>query len=588
MSLLRPWLAPCLLLGVGMVALVDAALGGDLVGGVAVLVVTVVASYLVGARQPRAAAAVISGSAAVMLTVANQVADPGRYSAANDLFFFAVLVGGVALAGNLVSARAAQVRELRTLSAIRAEQRVREVEAARLEERTRLDAGVTRAMMQRMSAVVVQAAGVRREGAHARDRHAVALVESGGRATLQELREVLGSLHAPADLLDEQPADTPEPQRTGLGWVDVVVGCSGIPVAVECVASSASQGPAIANVVAGVALGLPLVWRRTHPLLSGSAFLGLVALMASLLTPLGGTVTILLPLSLVAYALGAHTRGPRRGAALGLLLGGGLLVALLGSWADAGAAGTDGLVPSLVWMGLAFGAGVLAAQHTDRAARLADLLGRVEAGREDEVRLAVAEQRQALARDLHDTVAHAMTVVCLHAEAAQQQWSDETAVAQSLAVIESAAREAMGHLRVGLGVLETEVEAGAQLHDELTAFAASLGVPVTVSDSDSTVLSPSEVPLVRRLVREALVNVARHAKGSPAHVLITHGSDQLVIEVTNPASQSGRFTSGSQRGLTGLHELCSAHGGRLEHGTTSEGGYRVAAYLPPAHVAVPA
>jgi signal transduction histidine kinase len=428
--------------------------------------------------------------------------------------------------------------------------------------------------------LVVQASGVRREGAWARDREAVARVESGGRETLEELREVLGSMDGPIERTAE-PARTPAAPEPGLGWVDVLVGCSGIPVAVECVTTATSRGPVIANVVAGVALGLPLVWRRTHPLISCGAFLVVAVLMTSLLTPLAGTVTILLPVSFLAYALGAHTRGPRRAASLVLLLGGGLLVSLANSTSDP----SDGLLPSLVWLGLAFGAGVLAAQHADRALRLADLLERVEAGREDDVRLAVAEQRQAIARDLHDTVAHAMTVVCLHAEAAQQQWSDDHAVEQSLTIIESAAREAMGHLRTGLGALEAQVDPAEGTADEVRAFAASLGVPATVSVDVE--MSSAERSLARRVVREGLVNVARHATGTTARVRITREGEGLVVAVSNAASHGPVFTDGSQRGLAGLSELFAMRGGSVEHGSTPEGGYAVTAYLPAERSSVP-
>jgi signal transduction histidine kinase len=179
-----------------------------------------------------------------------------------------------------------------------------------------------------------------------------------------------------------------------------------------------------------------------------------------------------------------------------------------------------------------------------------------------------------------------MTVVCLHAEAAQQQWSDDRVVEQSLAVIESAAREAMTHLRTGLGALETEPRPSEQLADEASAFAASLGVPVTVSAG--TELSPQERALARRVVREALVNVARHAPGTSAHVRIAHEADRLVVEVTNAASTGSTYVDGSRRGLVGLRDLFSAQGGMLEHGPTPEGGYGVAAYLPSRPSPVPA
>src|SRR4051812_18902153 len=116
----RVWVAAILLPGIALVALADAALGGRVVATPLLTLGTVVAAYLVGAwLAPRPAILVLSG-AAVLLTAANQRADAGHYTAANDLFFFAVLVAGLGLAGNLISARAAQVRELRTLTDVRA------------------------------------------------------------------------------------------------------------------------------------------------------------------------------------------------------------------------------------------------------------------------------------------------------------------------------------------------------------------------------------------------------------------------------------------------------------------------------------
>src|SRR5204863_282656 len=83
---------------------------------------------------------------------------------------------------------------------------------------------------------------------------------------------------------------------------------------------------------------------------------------------------------------------------------------------------------TLVWLAVAVTSGVVAARHQARASGLRQLLDLTESGRGYELRLAVAGQRQAVARDLHDSVAHAMTVVCLHAEAAQRRTDDRGAV----------------------------------------------------------------------------------------------------------------------------------------------------------------
>ncbi len=573
----RAWVAPALLLGISVAAVLVAVLGGDLVDNPAFTVAMVVSAYLVGAWLRPVPGALTCLGAVAALTVANQQADAGRYSAANDFFFFAVLVGGLALAGELITARAAQVRDLRRLTAVRETQRAAELQAARLEERTRIDAGITRSMMQRMGALVVQASGVRREGAAGPAREGVARMEAAGRATLDDLREVLGSLREPVEPAPPEaaPPVTAEPP---VGAVDLLVGLCGVPVAFECVASAAAQGPVWANALAGVAIGVPLVWRRQHPLTSACLSFALAAAMTALLTPLPATVTPLLPVSLVAYALGAHTTGIRRLPAAVLLVLGSVAVGLA-SPTDSRDPGS--LAPTLVWLSLAFGAGVLAAQHAVRAARLQELVERIEEGREYDVRLAVAEQRAAVARDLHDTVAHAMTVVCLHAEAAQQRWEDPDAVATSLDTIEASAREAMEQLRHGLDTLQPD-QGPDDPEDEVRAVAGSLGISPRVEGLAS--LDPRDWVLARRVVREALVNVSRHAPGSEVTVRCSRSDDTLLVEVVNgPApgpSPGAAFGGGSGRGLSGLGEHLEQHGCGLEHGALPGGGYRVAAYLP--------
>ena len=173
--------------------------------------------------------------------------------------------------------------------------------------------------------------------------------------------------------------------------------------------------------------------------------------MSATLTPLPLTVSALLPLSIAAHAVGDYTRGWRRVVGLGVVLLGvaGIVVASPPGSTDAG-----GVVPTLIWIGLAFGAGMVAAQHSTRAAALQTLLTSIEAGRGHEVRLAVAEQRQHVARDLHDSVAHAMTVVCLHAAAARTHRDDLELTRASLATIEETVRGGMDELRQGLDALD--------------------------------------------------------------------------------------------------------------------------------------
>jgi len=321
------------------------------------------------------------------------------------------------------------------------------------------------------------------------------------------------------------------------------------------------------------------------------------ALMSATLTPLPLTVTALLPLSIAAHAVGDYTRGWRRLVGLGAVVLGvaGIVVASPPGTTDEG-----GVVPTLIWIGLAFGAGTLAAQHSTRAAALQTLLTSIEAGRGHEVRLAVAEQRQHVARDLHDSVAHAMTVVCLHAAAARTHRDDLDRTRASLATIEETVRGGMEELRQGLDALhldegstpeaslgstdDREVSAG-DLGREVGQIASNIAVTSVVDVTGEEVkLGAAVVPVARRVIREALVNVARHARPAHARVRIVADPAHLVVEISNQTErdhgQGHGFDHGSGTGLRGLAELVRGHGGRLEHGSPTDAEFVVTAYLP--------
>ena len=315
--------------------------------------------------------------------------------------------------------------------------------------------------------------------------------------------------------------------------------------------------------------------------------------MSAALTPLPLTVSSLLPLTLGAHAVGDYARGWGRGAGLGVLMAGVAGVVLA---SPPGSADPEGLVPTLMWIGLAFGAGVVAAQHSTRAAVLQALLTGIETGRGHAVRLAVAEQRQRVARDLHDSVAHAMTVVCLHAAAARGHAYDAEVVRASLSTIESTVRAGMDELRQGLDALDPVggstpdatagsilggAVTGGDLGQEVDHVASTIGVTTWWTwQAARWSWTPWSCPWPGGSIREALVNVARHARTADARVRIVAEQGQLVVEVTNEARHGVRFDHGTGTGLRGLAEVVHGHGGHLEHGSATEAEFRVTAYLP--------
>lgn len=578
-------IAAAVLVASSTVPLVDALAGGDLTGHPAVLLAAASGGYAVGALCRGRHAAALCAVGAVALTWANQVDSPGSYPVLDDLVFFALVVGGPALAGATVAAWSRQIRELRAVSRRIEEQRAAAVRAARLEEQNRVESRVQREIIHRMGAIVLQAGGARTTASSEDAREALGTIESTAREALQATREAVGVLREPAA---RQPV--PPPMVAGsdttvavpawrLAPLDVAAGSCGLLVAVEAVVSGAGQGPVWADVTAGLALGAPLVLRRRWPVATAAAVLALAAAMSTRLTPAMTMVTTLVPVLLAAYSVGAHARGrARRGVGLVVIWAGILGVALASPPASRDPAG---LGPSLIWVTLAVAAGTVTAKRAERAAQLERLVAELERGRDAEVRLAVAEQRHRIARDLHDCVAHAMTVVCLHAAAGHQPGCDRETVQRTLDLVLSTSREGMAELRRGLEEYD-DVGAGDTWFDvdhvAANARLAGQDVELTVVGDPAPLPGPTG-RLAARVVREALVNAARHAPGATVHVRLGHEAHGLLVEVTDEGGAASGFHEGSGTGLAMLAEWVREQGGRLDHGPTGR-GYRVRAVLP--------
>jgi signal transduction histidine kinase len=557
----------------------DGLAGGHLVGTPWFTLAIVAAGFLIGSwlRPWSAVAGAFLGASA--LTTANQIGDRGAYSVVNDYFFFAVLLGGAVLAGALISGRSAQLRRLRELSRVRARQHEDEIAAARLDEHSRLQTSVAAAMVERLEDVVALT-WTARTGA---DATALYAVEAAGRTVLEELRSVVGVLRrmpsVAASAVDRVLRRPPPP----IIWSDALASCAGIPLAVEAVAGSHARGPAFANVVVAVALGLPLLFRRRRPLAATATVFAVAILMTAVLTPLPTTVTVLAPLSLSAYAVGAHLRGLRRLVGVGVLVAGLALTVVV---SPPTARDPAGLVPTLVWVGLAVLFGVVSEQYAHRATMVAELLSTVEQGRRHELDLVLAEQRATLAGELHDNLAHAMTVVCLHAEAAQLPGVDPSTVQTSIDAIEGAAGQALVELRSGLtGLLD--VDGPVRLDRAITRIAYGLGLHPVIEAVCTSGCAPDESTVLLRVVREALVNVARHAPGAPVVVRLETDVTTIRVSVRNGSAVGtpvGLVGAGS--GLEGLDTRVRSAGGRLRWGRRSGGGFEVMLELPRSDLAV--
>src|SRR5918995_1765733 len=226
-----------------------------------------------------------------------------------------------------------------------------------------------------------------------------------------------------------------------------------------------------------------------------------------------------------------------------------------------------------------------------RAAVEHDRAEGLERTREELARRAVVEERLRIARELHDVVAHALSVIAVQAGAGRVVGEDSPATArEALASIETASRSALGEMRRLLMVLrsdEGEVEPlvpspGLSELEGLVAATVRSGLPVEVRiDGDRVALPAGGGLAAHRLVQGALTNVRKHAHASRASVVISYDPDEVRIEVLDDGvgpRANGRLGAG--HGLVGMRERAALYGGTVETGPGLDGGFRVTARIP--------
>jgi signal transduction histidine kinase len=240
---------------------------------------------------------------------------------------------------------------------------------------------------------------------------------------------------------------------------------------------------------------------------------------------------------------------------------------------------------------IAIGGGVAGHVLHDReqvAASLAARARELEEEREAHAALSVRYERARIASELHDIVAHAISVMVVQAGAGQRLAArDPQATSEAFAAIAGAARQAeedMGRLVALLGDPEAIGPApDLALVEELVARAAGSGLDVSLRLEGSREGLPAElVAVAYRVVQEGLTNALRYASGSAVSVLVGGAAGELLVEVANGPGQghADLAGSGSGRGLGGLRERVTACGGTLDAGPVDGGGWRVRARLP--------
>jgi signal transduction histidine kinase len=320
---------------------------------------------------------------------------------------------------------------------------------------------------------------------------------------------------------------------------------------------------------------VPVAFRRRSPRSAFAVSIGAGVLYLAIGWPMVGLGLAAL---IMTYSLAAST--PRRHSLLGLAAVELALTAeaLVGE----GPAQPDTLLGNLVILAAAWILGDGSRRRREDAVSEQHRLARQ----------AVIDERLRIARELHDVVAHSMSVIAVQAGTGRLVIDDDVEHARrTLASIEETSKRALDEMRRLLGVLRADTSDPAALApvptlddlDRLVAYAVEGGTPVDVSVEGDRRVVPAGIELAAyRVLQEALTNVRRHAAGAPARIHVTFEPTELVVEVENPlaGTQPVGGSGGAGHGLLGMRERVSLYGGSFEAGPRPDGTFRVSARIP--------
>jgi signal transduction histidine kinase len=371
----------------------------------------------------------------------------------------------------------------------------------------------------------------------------------------------------------------------GIAAVVTTVGVAEIWVPLPSVMGSGSR---VASTVVVVLMGSLLVLRRRWPLPVAVAVLWtwpLVFMVEPLLVLFWGQFV---PMAVAVFSIARYGRDrePWLGAAAGAatLLFFDLRVAAL---QDAGEIVFHWMVFVVAW---SFGWGLRRMERRARESTQRAIDAEVAAA--EQAMQAVVAERTRIARELHDVIAHSVSVMVVQAGAAEQVvGEDDETVRRALRTVRSTGTEALAEMRRVVAMIRDDEEGGSLTPQPgvdalpgLVSKASESGLQVSLAvEGDARPLPPGLDLAAYRIVQEALTNVRRHARAASAWVVLRYGDDGVDIEVVDDgagAGEHGGVPVGGGHGLVGMRERVSLYGGRLEAASQPGGGFAVRARLP--------
>ncbi len=364
--------------------------------------------------------------------------------------------------------------------------------------------------------------------------------------------------------------------------LDAVVAGLFVAWAMTEVAVGAVSGSPAVDVPTGLLATVPLLWRRRFPEASALLCASGVALKTVLGTNMDG-MAMLSAVFLAAWTLGRHRPLRHAGVVVAVMVG--MVWAVLWRVPDGN---IYDWVFALIWIGGPGAAGAGLRDQLGRVAVAAGRAARAESQRDEHARQAVRAERDRIAREMHDTLAHTISVMVLHAGAVRSRLPETLAIERAaLADSEETGRRAISDLRRLLGLLRTESGlAEVTPQPTLTGLGAliaqsrALGMEVDLRvDGDPSGLAEAIQVSAYRIVQEGLTNVRKHADARHIGVVVRcspGGVNVRVIDDGRGAPSSGR----EGFGLVGVRERVEMYGGRLSAGPAPTGGFVLEASLP--------
>jgi signal transduction histidine kinase len=359
---------------------------------------------------------------------------------------------------------------------------------------------------------------------------------------------------------------------------------------IEVISVNPSDAPLALCMVVAAGYSLPLAMRRTRPLTTAAICVASVLTMRALLTDPTDFFIPFLTAMLISYSVGAYAEGPAAVFGIAFIVPGVLLVSILQDDAVVG----DYIFPcafaAVVWT-----AGRAVRVRSRLTEELHEAAVREQEEHERQAVAAAAEERRRIAREMHDVVAHSVSVMVVQAGGARRILARDPARAVAAAEqIERTGRDALAEMRRLLGVLHHDgdehlvraPQPSMTAVGRLIEGATAAGLPVVLVEEGEPRPLPAGLDLAAfRVVQEGLTNALKYADGSDTEVRVRWRERSLELEVLDRGPGPAReriepSPDGGGHGLVGMQERVRIYGGSLEAGRRRGGGFRIRAKLP--------